>query len=153
MGEFLKVVKVKRGAIEFPILGEMVLILIIYDTVWMHRIHEQRDRGLYERLPEGTPEVRAKYALVFTENSDTNVIGQYYAMRGNAHEAEWTHDFSDLPAAMERLRARHAGVAFPEEINFILDYPDYKFWQHIMGRSSPEEKERIRKFLEEAGKS
>lgn len=152
--DILKIVRAKRQpTVGREGRGRKELVLIIYDTVWVHRIHERRDLMLDRANPDGIIDIKAKYALVLVGHDDSNAIGQCFAMRGYAAEAEWTHDWYDLPAAMERLRARHADEPFPDEIDYVLDWPDYSYWQHLKDRSSPERQKFIQTFLDEAGKS
>ncbi len=133
--------------------GRKELILIIYDTVWVYRIHKRRDSELDRGNPDGVIDIRAKYALVFTGHDDSNAIAQCYAMRGHAAEAEWTHDWHDLPAAIERLRGRHPGEPFPDEIDYVIDWPSYYYWSHMKNASSPERQKSIQAFLDQAGRS
>jgi hypothetical protein len=152
--DILKVVKTKREPYQGRGgRGRKEVVLIIYDTVWVHRIHERSDPFLARENPGGVIGVKAKYALAFTGPDDTNAIGQCYAMPAYASEAEWCHGWHDLPGAMERLRARHANEPFPEEIDYVIDWPDYGYWQHLKSVSSPERQKSIESVLEEAGQS
>jgi len=152
--DVLKVLKAKREPAQGRGgRGRKELVLIIYDTVWVHRIHERSNPLLVRENPLGVTEVKAKYALVFVGPDDTNAIGQCFAMRGYASEAEWAHGWHDLPAAMERLRLRHAGEEFPDDIDYVIDWPDYGYWQQLKNGSSPERRKFIQDFLEEAGQS
>ncbi len=150
----LRVVEVKRKPPQCrPVQRRKELFLIIYDTVWVHRVHKRRDPELEKENPGGIIEVKEKYALALTYPDDANMIGQCYAMRGSASEAEWTHDWHGIPAAIERLRARHADEPFPNEIGHVLDWPSHHYWEHVKSVSNPARQKFIQVHLDRAGRS
>jgi hypothetical protein len=121
----LKIVKAERGLSNpYSGSGDPELVLIIYDTDGVEKIHTRADmRWTAANLPDNVIEVKAKYAICLTHPDDSDMIAQCYATRQYASEAEWTDDWHDLPNAIERLRARHPDGPFPDEIAYVIDWP------------------------------
>lgn len=112
------------------------LILIIYDTDAVQKITDREDmQWAAENFPDSVIEVRKKYALVLVGRDDSNMIAQIHATRRHADQAEWADDWHDLPAAIERLRARRLGETFPDEIDYVID------WPYNRSRLRPQKKE------------
>ncbi len=123
--KILRIVKAER-TFGNPYAGSAnpELVLIIYDTDGVEKIRNRADmRQTANHSPGNVIEVRAKYAICLTDRDDSNMIAQYYATRQFASEAEWTDDWHDLPNTIEKLRTRHMDKPFPDEIDYIIDWP------------------------------
>ena len=133
--DILRIIKAERKTDGNPFVGpgRKELVLIIYDTDGVQRIRDREDmQWTATHAPEHVIEVKKKYALVLVGRDDSDMIAQCYATRQRASEAEWCDDWLNLPAAIERLRARNEGKEFPDEIDHVID------WPYRRGRPRPE---------------
>lgn len=104
--------------------GRLELVLIIYDTEGVRGIQNREDmQQIAKNGSDYAIQMVKKYAVVLVARDDSDMIAQAYVMRKYASEAEWTDDWHELPAAIERLRVRNPKEAFPAEIDYIIDWP------------------------------
>jgi hypothetical protein len=100
-------------------------VLVVYDTQFITIMNERSQPELYGSRPAYAP---AKYALSLSEErTDDNVFANvklHYDKYMN--DAIWFHCQRDIPTAITLLKEKFPDVTIGDEIEYIIDFPDYR---------------------------